>query len=227
MIITEPKPFEDILEMLADVDEVSIIGCGWCAAASLTGGEKQVLQMADKLRAHGKTIIAEIVSDPVICYLPRSKEVIERLPKNGAVLALACGAGAQSILEVNPELLIFPGTNSRFLGMTAQVGEYHEKCTLCGDCLLHLTGGICPLTRCPKNVLNDPCGDCVDGKCGISSSPFIKEEIDCVWALIHDRLKKIGKTEILSQTLPSRNWAKTYKPQSIELSEEEIKQRGR
>ncbi|MBU2617596.1 MAG: methylenetetrahydrofolate reductase C-terminal domain-containing protein [Euryarchaeota archaeon] len=183
--------------------------------------------MADKLRAHGKTIVAEIVSDPAICYLPRSKEVIERLPKNGAVLVLACGAGAQSILEVNPELLIFPGTNSRFLGMTAQVGEYHEKCTLCGYCLLHLTGGICPLARCPKNVLNGPCGDCVDGKCGISSSPFIKEEIDCVWALIYDRLKKIGKTEILSKTLPSMDWSKTYKPQSIELSEEEIKQRGR
>ncbi|MDI6639518.1 MAG: hypothetical protein QMD78_01710 [Methanocellales archaeon] len=50
--------------MLADVDEVSIIGCGRCAAASLTGGEKQVLQMADKLQAHGKTIVAEIVSGP-------------------------------------------------------------------------------------------------------------------------------------------------------------------
>ena len=45
MIITQKKPIEELLSMLEGVKKVAIVGCGNCAAACQTGGEKEVLEM--------------------------------------------------------------------------------------------------------------------------------------------------------------------------------------
>ena len=39
------------------------------------------------------------------------------------------------------------------------------KCKGCGDCLLASTGGVCPIARCAKSLLNGPCGGSHDGRC--------------------------------------------------------------
>ena len=45
MIITQKKPAEELLAMLEGVAKVAIVGCGQCAAACQTGGEKEIAEM--------------------------------------------------------------------------------------------------------------------------------------------------------------------------------------
>ena len=48
MIITSAKPFEEILAILKDEDNIFVIGCNVCAAKLRTGGEPEVLEMCRK-----------------------------------------------------------------------------------------------------------------------------------------------------------------------------------
>jgi hypothetical protein len=57
------------------------------------------------------------------------------------------------------------------------------------------------VARCSKSILNGPCGGSRDGKCEIS------EEVDCGWALIVERMKKLGTLDQLNDILPPRDWS--------------------
>ena len=74
-------------------------------------------------------------------------------------------------------------------------------CAGCGDCITHLTGGICPIARCSKRLFNGPCGGSTRGKCEVDTT-----RIDCVWQLIYDRLKALGRLEQMSDFIPMKNW---------------------
>ena len=56
MIITSAKPFEEILTLLKDEDDIFIIGCNVCAAKLKTGGEPEVLEMCRRLEESGKHV---------------------------------------------------------------------------------------------------------------------------------------------------------------------------
>ena len=43
MIISEKKPFDEILEYLKDSEKVIITGCSLCASTCKVGGEEEVL----------------------------------------------------------------------------------------------------------------------------------------------------------------------------------------
>ncbi|HEY4230201.1 MAG TPA: methylenetetrahydrofolate reductase C-terminal domain-containing protein [Thermoanaerobaculia bacterium] len=48
-------------------------------------------------------------------------------------------------------------------------------CRMCGQCILHSTGLVCPM-NCPKNLRNGPCGGVlVDGNCEVYP------DRPCVW----------------------------------------------
>jgi hypothetical protein len=79
-------------------------------------------------------------------------------------------------------------------------GVWAERCQACGNCLLALTGGICPIARCSKQLLNGPCGGSVGGRCEIN------RDVDCAWQLIYDRLKAQGRLELLLDIQPPKDW---------------------
>ena len=74
-------------------------------------------------------------------------------------------------------------------------------CELNGQCVLGETGGICPIARCAKRVLNGPCGGSTKGKCEIS------KDIDCAWQLIVDRLAILGKMDDYEKLTPIKDWS--------------------
>jgi formate dehydrogenase len=43
-------------------------------------------------------------------------------------------------------------------GRVKEPGVFAEYCGGCGKCLLAYTGGVCPIARCSKSMLNGPCG---------------------------------------------------------------------
>ncbi len=63
-----------------------------------------------------------------------------------------------------------------------------------------MTGGICPIARCSKSLLNGPCGGSEDGHCEIDP------EVPCAWQLIYDRLERMDKLEVLLEIRPPKNW---------------------
>ena len=74
-------------------------------------------------------------------------------------------------------------------------------CTACGDCILDLTAGICPVARCAKSLMNGPCGGSVRGKCEVNPDK------DCVWHLIYHRLTKLNQLHLLGEIIPPKRWA--------------------
>jgi len=83
-----------------------------------------------------------------------------------AVLVFSCGAGVQVVADA-VALPVFPALESSFLGTIVRNGVFEERCQMCGDCVLDKTAGICPVTTCPKGLLNGPCGGMWNGMCEV------------------------------------------------------------
>jgi len=203
MIATKQKPFKEITRFLASYKSIFICGCGECATLCKTGGEEEVKRMKEKLEEIEKIVSGWVVLD-LACHklnnLKFFREHKSEIEQSDALLVLTCGNGVQTVAE-NLEKPVYPGCDSLFLGEIIRFGNFEERCQLCGECLLGMTGGICPVTRCSKSLLNGPCGGSVDGKCEINS------EIECGWQLIIDRLKKRGELSVLKKIIPPKNWS--------------------
>lgn len=205
MITVEQKKLDEIQKMTEGYNRLLVLGCETCAAMSLAGGKKQAEELAGALRVARKASgeEGEIKADSVARQCePEFLELIEADAKGyDAVLSLACGAGVQLLAERLPDKVILPGCNTSFLGVTEKLGVWSERCAGCGNCILDKTGGLCPIARCSKQLLNGPCGGSMNGKCEIS------KDVDCVWQLIIDRLTALGRLEALEEIFPVKDWS--------------------
>ncbi|MFC1704206.1 methylenetetrahydrofolate reductase C-terminal domain-containing protein [Candidatus Omnitrophota bacterium] len=212
MIITKQKNFEDIVANLKDSKKIFIVGCGECSATCKTGGETEVLEVKKKLEQNGKEVTGYAIPDAP-CVAAQMKTALAKntkaLKETDAVVVMACGLGAQSVkANDRRELWIVPGCDTLFAGATDSAGAFQELCSACAECILDVTGCICPVTRCPKGLLNGPCGGMDKGKCEVD------KDRDCVWVLIYNDLKKRGKLDMFSQIQSPKNYAKTVKPRT-------------
>jgi ferredoxin len=206
MITAERKPIDEIRAMIAPYKRVLVLGCGSCVAECAAGGEKETgmlastLRMATKMEGkeviiQEKTLDRQCVKDFVILL----DDVIDQYD---AVLSLGCGAGVQAVAEMFSEIPVLPALNTEFLGETRDQGVWVENCLGCGDCMLHFFGGVCPLARCSKQLLNGPCGGSREGKCEINL------EVPCAWQAIIDRLDRFGSLDRLEQIYPPKDWSR-------------------
>ncbi len=207
MIVAERKPLSEIRSFVEDYQRILIVGCGTCATVCLAGGEAEVKVVSSGLRISflrdGKEV--EILEDCVTrqCEPEFVEPIQQRVQQDGvqAVVSLGCGVGVNSLAEKLETVPVFPGVDTKFFGATVEPGVWLEMCAGCGNCILHLTGGICPIARCSKSILNGPCGGCQDGKCEIDP------EVDCGWALIVARMERLGTLDRLEEILPPRDWS--------------------
>jgi len=209
MMITTQKAKEEILSMLSSYPKVVIIGCGGCAATCQTGGSEQVKEWEEKI-LRGKVLASIICEEPCDERLVRRdlRRIKRELEEADAILVFSCGLGVQSVMDVTDKVCL-PGLNSQFYGKAERLGRFFERCQACGDCLLGETGGICLLTRCPKGLRHGPCEGMTDGKCEV------REELDCVWKAVYDRLEALGQLERLSRLHDPEDWSKHLHPQEL------------
>jgi len=215
MIITKQKEFKEILKYLEGEKNIFLIGCGECSTTCKTGGEEEIKKIKEALEKEGKFITgycvpeAPCIAAKVKLELAKNRKLIE---SSDAVLVLACGLGVQSVKEnMRQELTIHVGCDTLFMGAIDASGTFLEKCSACGDCVLELTGLICPITRCPKSLLNGPCGGQDKGKCEVDKNR------DCAWILIYNELKKKNKLDMLRQIKPPKDYSKLTKPRQLVL----------
>ena len=199
MIITKQKPVEEVLKMAESFDQIFIVGCGSCATTCQTGGEKEVHEIMEQLS--DKVSGFAVVEEPCDLRLTRRdlKSHKEEISKSDAILVLNCGVGVQTIADYTGKVVL-PALDTMFIGMTERIGRYYERCKACQDCILYETGGICPIARCPKAILNGPCGGQVEGKCEVG-----EYENDCAWVLIWKNLKEQDRLEMFTTFRPPRD----------------------
>jgi ferredoxin len=204
MIVAEQKPLEEIKKLLSGYDRVLVMGCGTCVTVCFAGGEKEVgilaslLRMAARLEGRQTEFLEATVQRQ--CEYEYNEEVADLLPDVDAVLSLACGIGAQTMNEQFPNVLTLPGLDTTFLGQPTEQGVWEERCQACGSCILGTTGGICPIARCAKSLLNGPCGGSQGGECEVNS------ETACVWQEIYDRMVALGKVDLLVELHTMKDW---------------------
>ena len=205
MIIAEQKPLEQILAMIENANRIVLAGCRGCVTVCSSGGEKEVEILASAIRLARKNQGRDIEIKEVTLERQCDPEYLEPLraylDEYDGMLSIACGAGVQFVAEKYGTCVVWPGLNTNFIGVTERQGVWTERCQACGDCVLHLTGGICPVTRCSKSLFNGPCGGSADGKCEVS------KDVVCGWQLIYDRLKALGQLDRLEQVLEPKNWS--------------------
>jgi ferredoxin len=204
MIIAEQKPLAEIKALVGNAEKVLVAGCGTCVTVCFAGGAKEAAITASSLRMSFKLDGAiKDITDVTVqrqCEWEYLDEFAEQVREADLVLSLGCGIGVQAIAEHFPESWVVPGLNTAFLGIPTEQGVWAERCAACGDCVLGLTGGICPIARCSKSLLNGPCGGSEGGHCEVSP------DIPCAWQLIYDRLNAMGKLETLLELSPPKNW---------------------
>jgi len=220
MIIAEPKPIKEIIEMVKDFKKVLIIGCKGCVTVCNVGGSKEVAILASALRINakknGKKIevgehTLERQCDPE--YVDEIKDIINDYE---AVISIACGVGPQFLSERFPSARVFPGVNTKFMGGATEHGIWSERCAGCGQCVLHYFGGICPIARCSKSLLNGPCGGSDHGKCEIS------KDVDCIWDIIVRKMMDQGRLDELLEFKPPKSWTTARDGGPRQLIREEL-----
>jgi hypothetical protein len=130
--------------------------------------------------------------------------VLDALDGVDAILSIACGVGVNFIADSGCPVPVFPGVDTTFMGATIEHGEWAERCAGCGQCILHLTGGICPVARCAKSIMNGPCGGTNEGMCEISTP---ENPVECAWALIIARATELGTLDRLEEVLAPKDWS--------------------
>jgi len=205
MIIGKQKPIEEIKPMLASAQRVLVLGCGTCVAVCMAGGEKEAAMLASALRMSvkldGRSTEIRDYTVQRQCEFEYNESAAELIEWADLIVSIACGIGVQTMNEQFPARQTMPGLNTTFLGRPMEQGVWAERCLACGNCVLHLTGGVCPVSRCAKNILNGPCGGSQRGKCEVNS------EIDCAWQLIYDRLTALGLQDLLLEIQPPKDWS--------------------
>ena len=207
MIVGEQKPLDEILELLGEAQKTLVLGCGTCVTVCFAGGEKEVGILASALRMKSKLDGHPIEADEATVQRQCEWEYIDplkdQLKEYDVVLSLACGIGVQAMNERFPDVLTLPGLNTTFLGLPEEQGVWEERCQACGECVLGLTFGICPIARCSKQLLNGPCGGSQDGVCEVNP------ETPCAWQLIWERAVAMGQVERLVEVQQPKDWSRS------------------
>ncbi len=204
MIVAQRKSIPELLSIVENHRKVLVLGCGTCVTVCLAGGQREVSIIASALRMAARLkqrpLEVEELTIERQCDNVFLEQAAEATRQAEAVLSLGCGAGVQALAERFAGKPVYAGLDTAFLGILEERGVWGEKCAACGACVLHLYGGICPITRCAKRMLNGPCSGSREDRCEVDGNR------PCAWQLIYKRLKAIGQLDRLKEIKPPKNW---------------------
>ena len=204
MITASQKPIDEIMQSIQPYKKVLILGCNTCVKTCFAGGEDEVAVLASALRLKTKLQAVSIEIEQFTIERQCENEFIQEaspgVARNDVILSLACGAGVQAMAKRFPKDVVLPGVNTTFIGIQESHGIFTEECSGCGNCELAIFGGVCPITRCSKKLLNGPCGGSQNGVCEVDP------DTDCAWQHIIERLTTLGQLDNLRTYIPPKNW---------------------
>ncbi len=204
MITAERKPMQEIIDYVSPFNRILLVGCNECVTVCAAGGRKEVGLLASALQMsfmqRGKALDIQEITLERQCDPEYVEQLVNYVDRYDAVLSMACGCGVQEVARRYKTKPVFPALNTKFMGASEHQGIWAERCQGCGDCVLGVTGGICPIARCSKRIMNGPCGGSTKGKCEINP------DIECAWQLIWDRLKMLGLEDRYEEIMEAKDW---------------------
>ncbi|UCB60696.1 MAG: methylenetetrahydrofolate reductase C-terminal domain-containing protein [Candidatus Bathyarchaeota archaeon] len=209
--------------MAKEFKKLLIVGCDGCASIIQAGGERQaevlksLLEMERKVRGE-EPPKAKAISILRQCDRQIAATTLDPLiGEYDALVCLGCGVGVQTISDLYDTELIIPANDTEFLGThDTKADKFYEVCSACGECILFETGGICPITRCAKSLLNGPCGGQAKGKCEVGGW-----KSDCAWILIYNRLKERNRLDLFTKFRPPKDYRVSGHPRELSGAAEE------
>ena len=206
MIVAEQKSLEESKSMLEGSKKVLAVGCGTCVTGCFSGGRQEVGVLSASLRMSTDLDGHPIEVDETMVQRQCEKEFVAQLGENAAeydaILSLGCGIGVQSIAQAFPNSKVIPALDTTFMGYPSEQGVWEERCQGCGNCVLHLTGGICPVSRCAKQLFNGPCGGSQAGICEVDPGT------ECAWHTITQKQLGQGNLAALMEIQPAKDWSR-------------------
>ncbi len=205
MIVAEQKDLDSLRKMLGNRKKILAVGCGTCVTVCFAGGRREVgvlassLRMTMRLEGHAMEVDETFVQRQ--CEQEFIDPLADGLDAYDAILSLGCGVGVQTLAERFPDIRVFPALNTTFMGLPTEQGVWEERCQGCGNCILDKTGGICPISRCSKQLFNGPCGGSQGGRCEVD------EQTPCAWQMIWDRAEALGIVDDLMEIQPPKDWS--------------------
>ena len=203
MLITELKNKETIQAQVQG--KVFALLCHGCSEIRFP--EKEADELVKELAAAG-VLTGSFVTD----YICNEENLQLRLRGHMAsieaadtILVLSCGVGVQTVAALFEDKRVIAGCDTYRLPGFQGVTPLEHDCKQCGQCYLNLTGGICPITACSKSLINGQCGGAKDGKCEVDPS------MECGWERIYQKLKKLGRLDVLKCPIQLRDYAKDDK----------------
>jgi hypothetical protein len=199
---------EEILGSLSGIERVFIVSCEGCPVGCKSGGQERVDALSGFLSQNGKTPTGSAGIDFLCNKALVGTQLgyhMSELQVSEAMLAVACGIGVQATAKVI-DLPVIPANDTLSSQGMQGLWPSEERCAGCGDCVLDLTGGICPITACSKSLLNGMCGGQANGKCEVEN------DRDCGWHLIYNRLKDLGQLDGLRTLARMRDFRKMDVP---------------
>ncbi len=205
MNATERKPNDEIVESLAGVGRIFILGCQGCPLGCETGGQPWIDELKTVLAEAGKEVTGAALID-MICNKAIVGIKLGRLAREigraEAILVGSCGVGVQSAGNMVGRRVV-PAMDTICMGDYQGLWPSEERCAECGECMLADTGGLCPITLCAKGLVNGACGGTQDdGSCEVS------DEQRCGWQMIYERLEKLGRLEDLKRPATAKDFRK-------------------
>ena len=199
MLITQLKDRETLDALLQG--KVFLINCHGCKEVRFPVSEAEALRkdLAEAGRLTG------VVTTDYICNV---ENLTLRLEKHAAeidaadtILVLSCGVGVQTVADMFAAKRVCAGCDTLPMPGFQGVTPLEYDCDQCGECYLNLTGGICPITACSKSLVNGQCGGAKNGKCECDA------DMDCGWERIYQRLKMLGRLDLIQSPVQIRNFA--------------------
>ncbi|MBT3178513.1 MAG: 5,10-methylenetetrahydrofolate reductase [Desulfobacula sp.] len=220
MHATIQKPIDEIVKHIRPGEKVFVVGCNNCAWKCYSGGEDETKMMAKRLEKKGVEVAGYTVPGPQgmsLCKLSHTKKVLmedhaEEVKKADSFLILGCGQGVHTVIDATNGGMVHPGCDTVFGGETVSDTDIEEYCSLCGECIIEFTGGLCPMTLCAKQLLNGPCGGAENGHCEVD------KDRPCGWIMIYERLQKLGRLDLLDPYQSAKNNSKWSRPRSLKVS---------
>ncbi len=197
------KSSDELVSLLADVDNLFIIACNKCFKEFETIDEPECGELEKLVTEQGKTVTGTACVD-FLCNSTQTKRKLQDMIPEGTehILVASCGLGIQTVADLTGKS-VFAASDS--LNYTGHHGMALTKksCDACAQCYLNVTGGICPIVDCSKSLVNGQCGGAKNGKCEVDPNK------DCAWEKIYKRLEKQGRlSEFLDQPVQLRDYSK-------------------
>ena len=195
MLITELKARETLDALVSG--KVFVINCHGCKETQFP--EAEAAEYQKTLDTTG-ILTTDYICNPENLKI-RLEKYADQIAAADMVLVFSCGVGVQTVASILDTKKVCAACDTYALPGYQGVTPLEHDCDQCGQCYLNLTGGICPLTACSKGLINGQCGGAKKGKCEVDPN------MDCGWERIYQRLKKLGRLDVLKCPVQLRNYA--------------------